>query len=372
MADGAGVNVAGLQAMAESRSGNLPASYAGLSETDKFSRMFAENPNNSYFQMYGAFPSDPAGQAAWFQRAQAGGAAEQQRQAAADKGLFGSIGPILGIAGLAMGLPAMMDWIGGLGATGAAGTLAAGGAAGAAGEFIPELGMVADAGTATTAMAGGIDASLLGAGAGGMLAGAGEIAAGFGDFASQFGFGLQDLTGTTTAMTEAAGLPTVSSPGFLSNIAGSLASQPWQTAKNIWDIGTGIYGLTQSGKMSKAAQTAMKQADPFGGERGTYQQKLRDLYADPSSITKMPGYQAGIEAVQRGMAPYGYSGNLATALQKYGGQFFSDEAARLASLSGAQFGPSSGEQLVSGTAADLALTGQSLNRIGYGLSRMIG
>lgn len=75
--------------------------------------------------------------------------------------------------------------------------------------------------------------------------------------------------------------------------------------KNIYGMGqllSSLYGLQQSNQLRK-------QAGP----------------PNPADLQKMPGYQAGLDAVQRSMASQGYqgSGNMMAALQKYGGDAYS-------------------------------------------------
>lgn len=71
-----------------------------------------------------------------------------------------------------------------------------------------------------------------------------------------------------------------------------------------------------------------------------YARQLQALMRDPSSVSKLPGYEAGLQAVQRSMASQGYSGsgNMATALQKYGGDIYGQQIQRLAALQGADQG----------------------------------
>ena len=83
----------------------------------------------------------------------------------------------------------------------------------------------------------------------------------------------------------------------------------------------------------------------------------------------MPGYEAGLDAVTRKMASQGYlgSGNMMAALQKYGGDFFNAETARLGNLAGAQFGPSGGAALLQGTNYANDLASKALASLGYGI-----
>ena len=67
-----------------------------------------------------------------------------------------------------------------------------------------------------------------------------------------------------------------------------------------------------------------------------YARKIQELQSNPNSVTNTPGYGAGLEAVQRSMAAQGYtgSGNVATALQKYGGDFYQQQLHNLMQLQG--------------------------------------
>lgn len=137
-----------------------------------------------------------------------------------------------------------------------------------------------------------------------------------------------------------------------------------------FNLGTGLYGLNQANQLSKMAMEASRRSDPFGPHRAQYADRLNALYKDPSQVQKLPGYKAGLQAVERKMASQGYnnSGNMMIALQDYGGRAFDSEAARLSALAGANFGPSSATEIAGQTAA-MSLRGQALNRFGLGLLR---
>lgn len=127
----------------------------------------------------------------------------------------------------------------------------------------------------------------------------------------------------------------------------------------------GIYGLAQGRKLKDAASAAASRADPFGAERGKYQAQLSELMRNPD-VTKIPGYEAGIQAVNRGMAAGGYlgSGNQMTALQKFGGEFYDKQIQNLMRLAGADIGPgNAGALQLEGNIAGTQLTGQSINRL---------
>lgn len=162
--------------------------------------------------------------------------------------------------------------------------------------------------------------------------------------------------------------------GLVGKIATSLGL-PSGVASGIgsaWNIGSGLYGMYQSDQIKKQAQKAAALADPFAAQRAQYQAKLSALMNDPSSITSTPGYEAGLQAVQRSMAAQGYngSGNMMTALSKYGGDFYNNAVSQLSGLSGAQFNPgNAGNLTLSGDIAASGVLGNSINRIGQGLTQ---
>lgn len=129
------------------------------------------------------------------------------------------------------------------------------------------------------------------------------------------------------------------------------------SGRNLLSIGSGLYALQQAEALKKAS-------DPFGQYRGQYGEQLAALERNPASITTRPGYQAGLQAVQRAGAAQGYngSGNMAASLAKYGGDFYQQEAARLAYLAGGSQTPGAGQY------AGAQLAGQGLASIGYGFA----
>lgn len=117
------------------------------------------------------------------------------------------------------------------------------------------------------------------------------------------------------------------------------------------------YGLNEARKVRS-------RMDPFRGQRAEYGRRLAELEANPELISSQPGYQAGLQAVQRRSAAGGYlgSGNEVAALARYGGDFYSRELNRLASLAGAGVAPGAGEVPAA------MLTGQVLAGLGYGFN----
>lgn len=188
-------------------------------------------------------------------------------------------------------------------------------------------------------------------------------------FEGQQGFGSSGSPGSFNASGSPASNSLGGGASAASNVARSTGALPWGSPGNVATMGQGTLGLLGAAGLMQAGQRAQQQADPFGPYRKQYADQLAALQADPSSVTKLPGYQAGIEAIKRSMAAQGFtgSGNMLGALAKYGGDFYNQAVNMYSGLAGAQFNPASGAQLgLQGTSMGLSLAGQSLNRLGYG------
>lgn len=94
---------------------------------------------------------------------------------------------------------------------------------------------------------------------------------------------------------------------------------------------TGIGGLQLAGGLQQYQAQAERQA-----QQQNYARQMQALVANPSSVESLPGYQAGLRAVQRkGRAEgFGGSGSMAAALAGYGGQQYQQQLANLAALQG--------------------------------------
>lgn len=178
--------------------------------------------------------------------------------------------------------------------------------------------------------------------------------------------------------------------GGVSGAAG-LGTQGWGSPANLLSIGSGLYGLYESRKLKEMAKlmgptsentlAAANRADPWSasGGRALADTQLQGLMKDPSSITKMPGYEAGLQAVERKMASQGFngSGNMMVALSKYGGDFYNQALQSLAAMSGANVNPGTAGQIMQqGTQQQLGATlsandlaSRSLASLGYGTIR---
>jgi hypothetical protein len=214
-------------------------------------------------------------------------------------------------------------------------------------NYNPDLGWLS-AGT------GGTDTSGFGSQIGSIL---GKIASGlFNPGSGQGGFGQAGQGGWAQML-----------QNLLQGAAGQYGSP--MTGGNLFNLGSGIYGMQQANQASQTMQEYAAKADPFGPYRAQYATQLGQVMADPSAIFNVPGYQAGEQAVMRGMAKGGYtgSGNEMAALQKYGGDFYNQYIANLGQFAGAGIGPGVGAQIGAESALTKAnLRGQGLNRAGMG------
>lgn len=134
------------------------------------------------------------------------------------------------------------------------------------------------------------------------------------------------------------------------------------------NIASSIYAMSQAEQMKKLAAMAAARSTPWNSSGGgdLAAQQLLALISGKTDVSTLPGYKAGEQAVQRSMAAQGYtgSGNMAVALQKYGGDFYNQAVSQLAGLSGAQFNPATAAGLnISGNTNAAALNLAALSNI---------
>jgi hypothetical protein len=113
-------------------------------------------------------------------------------------------------------------------------------------------------------------------------------------------------------------------------------------------VGSDINTLLQAEQLKKQGKAAQAASDPFSPYRAQYAQQLAQLQANPGSITSLPGYEAGQQALMRALSARGLqgSGNAMVELQKYGQDFYTQQVNQLSNLAGAGATPGAG----SGTA----------------------
>ncbi len=202
-----------------------------------------------------------------------------------------------------------------------------GGAAGGA------LGSLAQGGGLQGAVTGGLAGYL-----GGSALGAGMGALGGGQAAAPIVAGTWTMPYVAgTAGTAAGAAPSLG--GSIGNLFGALGG-----SSSLLGTAGGLYGMYQSQQLGQLAKRLAAQQNPFDPYRAQYAQQLNALMANPSLVTQQPGYEAGLEAVQRSMAAQGYtgSGNMMTELAKYGGQAYQQALGNLSTLSGASAAPGAG------------------------------
>lgn len=152
-------------------------------------------------------------------------------------------------------------------------------------------------------------------------------------------------------------VPPVNNTNTPNNLPNNLDPSKISDWTSLFNVLSGLYGL-------KLAGDAAEKSDPFGPYRKGYADKLLALEANPGLIKSTPGFLSGQDAITRQMAAKGYlgSGNQAGALMRFSGDFYNNEANRLATLAGSNINPN---QTYFNQAQ---LVGQSLSNIGYGLS----
>jgi hypothetical protein len=169
--------------------------------------------------------------------------------------------------------------------------------------------------------------------------------------------------GGVTALLKSLGLGNLSlSPNVLAalaSIAPALIS-----AKKQWDL---------SGQMLDYGSNAAGKYDPFGSQRGQYQQKLSALMANPDSIKDTPGYQfalkqglgavAGRDNRSFGLGAGSTSKDMMDYAQGLASKTYNDTISQLSSLSGSQFGPTGQSLDVAGMQANVALKNQALQSL---------
>lgn len=250
----------------------------------------------------------------------------------------------------------------GYGIAGGFAGMAAGGTAAAEGgsAYAAGSGWGADTLTAMGATGGetaGLAATQVGALEAGGATGAGAVnSAGIGTITSDaggmaaLGSGELAATGTVSEIAPMAGLSAPAS-----------SATSWGTMAGWGDLikgGLGLYQMYQMNQMGKGTASS-RAADA----------QLAALLQDPSSITSTPGYQAGLDAVERKGASQGYlgSGNMMIGLAKYAGDFYSQQLSQLGSLANGGRGVDQQYKI-----AGAQLFGESVNSMSYGLAKLFG
>jgi len=185
--------------------------------------------------------------------------------------------------------------------------------------------------------------------------------------------GTANGTVTPPGTTAGTGTGTGTPPAGTTPGAGTAASLLPSATNSILDLLRSVYGIGQANSLKDFANAPPQAYDPFSGQRGQYQTMLSDLMTGKTGVEALPGYKAGLEAVNRGLATSGYlgSGNQMTALKDYGGQQWKDQVGILTQLAGGNLSP----QVVNNTAAQVAgvqAGGQAVNTGIDAISNLLG
>jgi hypothetical protein len=139
---------------------------------------------------------------------------------------------------------------------------------------------------------------------------------------------------------------------------------------------SGAGALANAASIGSSGQSAAAAANPFASQYPQYQNALQQLeFGGPANLALTPGYQAGLQAIQRSSAAEGFSGsgNTQVALLNYGGNIYAQQEAILAQLSGAnsQNTGAAANAITQSSIAQANLTGQGLNSLAYGGSALL-
>jgi hypothetical protein len=140
-------------------------------------------------------------------------------------------------------------------------------------------------------------------------------------------------------------------------------------------MGAAWNSYNNAGRYQSEAERYASQLDPFGQQRGQYQDRLAQSYKDPTSILNDPGHKAEqsmqMDNIMRKLgAGGGSSSNMGVALGDYvtnsDAQYLSQERASLGNLAGAQFGPgAAAHMLETGLTSSMNARNQAMNALMY-------
>ena len=229
----------------------------------------------------------------------------------------------------------------GAGALGAGAAEGAGALASGAGALGADYGLGATAlgvGSAGTGLTAGLGTGLTLADTAGLSTG---LTAGLGS-----GLTLADTAGTGLGLTAGAGGAATAADAMGAfgtgstmdavNAAAAAGSSPWATFMNNLATPQGALKAASGGMNLVSGFDQYQMQRQRQAQQQQYAAQMQALMANPSSVQNLPGYNAGLQAVQRSMAAQGYqgSGNMASALAGYGGQQYQQQLSNLAALQG--------------------------------------
>lgn len=142
---------------------------------------------------------------------------------------------------------------------------------------------------------------------------------------------------------------------------------------NVSSLYSGIKGLRMADQLTKLGTMGAQNADAWGASGGRMQaaQQLQGALSSPDAYNNSPMAKARMLAVQRAMAPYGDSGNLAAAAAASGGAGWADYMQTMGGLAGVGNASVGGNLALSGASAGADLTSRALATFAYGGQRAI-
>jgi len=245
----------------------------------------------------------------------------------------------------------------------------ASGALSAAGDF--GLGAadatVGAAPDAIAAAASGIPASASGASTAAGDFGAGTFGApatpaSTGPIGSDFGAGYNPAGTVATGPASLASTAAGGSP--LTNAAATAGATNLLSPKGILSGLNDINAIQQGNQLNQTAQGQQQSLDPLAPNRSNAAQQLLNLQNNPGAITSMPGYQAGLDAMQRQLAAQGLGSSTTGQAQiaAYGQQFYQQQLQQLAALAT----PSAGATTAAGNVLSANTLGNKATNSAYG------
>lgn len=132
------------------------------------------------------------------------------------------------------------------------------------------------------------------------------------------------------------------------------------------EIAGGLFGLYSGSENMVAMRRQREMQQQLQRQQQQYRDQLTALSNNPGSIQNLPGYQAGLTAVERKMASQGFqgSGNMMAELANYGQTAYNNQFTQLSNLAGLGYNPASMTQ----GQYDFGNTGS--NQFGMALNRL--
>lgn len=152
-----------------------------------------------------------------------------------------------------------------------------------------------------------------------------------------------------------------------SDFLSRMFSNPQNITKVLGGLQEMYANKKKAGALNGIARQQMRQMDPFGSQRGQYQQLLSQTYTDPNVVLNRPEIKAQLAQMRRTMEAKDAAagrrsqyGNREVQLAQESAGLVDKYRAQLASLAGSQFGPNTAQAAqMAGTGANYGAQGVS-------------